>query len=73
MIAYCASLKAAALSMQTIQNRNERGWRGGPEANFLKTVHTRACRYFHAALSPDYNAAHRDHFHLDRGMLWVCK
>jgi hypothetical protein len=52
----------------------QRDWRGGwPEAKFLKAVHAGACRYFHVALSPDYNAAHRDHFHLDRGILWRCK
>ena len=45
-------------------------WRGdGAEARFLKAVHGRACRYFRVVLGPDYNEAHRDHFHLDRGTL----
>lgn len=49
-------------------------WRGhGAEARFLKAVHARACRYFRAVLGPDYNAAHRDHFHLDRGPFSRCK
>ncbi|HYI43645.1 MAG TPA: extensin family protein [Sphingomicrobium sp.] len=38
---------------------------GGPEAAFLREVRDGACRLFSTVLSPDYNAAHRDHFHLD--------
>jgi hypothetical protein len=49
-------------------------WRGdGPEARFLKAVHARACRYYRVVLGPDHNAAHRDHFHFDRGVLWRCR
>ena len=52
----------------------ERSWRGsGKEAEFLHAVHSRACRYFRVALGPDYNAAHSNHFHLDRGFLSRCK
>jgi hypothetical protein len=45
----------------------------GAEGRFLREVHARACRYFRAALGPDYNAAHRDHFHLDRGPWSRCR
>ncbi len=45
----------------------------GPQADFLRAVHNGACRYFRVVLGPDYNAAHRDHFHLDRGYLKSCK
>jgi hypothetical protein len=49
-------------------------WRGdGPEGRFLRAVHRRACVYFRVALSPNYNAAHHDHFHLDRGTFSRCK
>lgn len=49
-------------------------WRGdGPEARFLRAVHARGCRYFRVALSPDFNEAHHDHFHFDRGPLMRCK
>ncbi|GGB15441.1 hypothetical protein GCM10011380_01100 [Sphingomonas metalli] len=42
-------------------------WRGqGPEARFLRAVRDGACRLFATTLSPDYNAAHRDHLHLDQ-------
>jgi hypothetical protein len=40
-------------------------WKGeGAEGRFLRAVHARACSYFRVALGPNYNAAHRDHFHL---------
>ncbi|HEY0132337.1 MAG TPA: extensin family protein [Allosphingosinicella sp.] len=39
---------------------------GGPKARFLREVRDGACRLFATTLSPDYNAAHRDHFHLDQ-------
>ncbi|MES2339972.1 MAG: extensin family protein [Pseudomonadota bacterium] len=41
------------------------------KAAFLREVRDGACDLFATVLSPDYNAAHRDHFHLDqanRGM-----
>ena len=44
-----------------------RDWRGtGPKAAFLREVRDGACGLFSSVLSPDYNAAHRDHFHLDQ-------
>ena len=33
------------------------------DARFLRDVRDGACRVFDAVLGPDYNAAHRDHFH----------
>jgi hypothetical protein len=52
----------------------QRDWRGSKaEARFLHEVHRRACRYFRVALSPNFNAAHHDHFHFDRGPLWTCR
>ncbi|SEI81953.1 Extensin-like protein C-terminus [Sphingobium sp. AP50] len=42
-------------------------WKGeGKDAAFLRDVRDGACRLFSTVLSPDYNAAHRDHFHLDQ-------
>jgi hypothetical protein len=50
-----------------------RHWKSqGSEARFLRAVHQRACSYFRVVLGPDYNAAHHDHFHLDRGPLSRC-
>ena len=42
-------------------------WKGGgAKALFLRDVRDGACRLFATTLSPDYNAAHRDHLHLDQ-------
>lgn len=50
------------------------GWTGGEaERAFLRRVHAAACRYFRVAVGPDYNAAHHDHFHLDRGLIPACR
>lgn len=46
------------------------------KAAFLREVRDGACGVFSTVLSPDYNAAHRDHFHLDqasRGMGGACR
>jgi hypothetical protein len=38
----------------------------GAPGRFLHEVRDGACRLFATTLSPDYNAAHRDHLHLDQ-------
>ncbi|MFC0683763.1 extensin-like domain-containing protein [Novosphingobium clariflavum] len=44
-----------------------RDWKaGGRDAAFLHAVRDHACRAFSTVLSPDYNAAHADHLHLDQ-------
>jgi hypothetical protein len=44
-----------------------RDWNGGgAKAAFLRDVRDGACRLFSTVLSPDYNAAHRNHLHLDQ-------
>ncbi len=45
----------------------------GKDGEFLAAVHSKACRYFRVAIGPAYNAAHRDHFHYDRGFYSACK
>ena len=47
--------------------------KGGKEAKFLKKVHSGACDLFSVTLGPDYNAAHRDHFHMDMGPGSTCR
>ena len=47
--------------------------RPGPEAQFLAAIRKEGCRYFRVAIGPDYNAAHKDHFHLDRGRWRACR
>lgn len=49
---------------------------GTPEAAFLHRVRDEGCQLFGTVLSPDYNAAHRDHLHIDqqaRGFGSVCR
>lgn len=52
-------------------------WNAGDEkADFLRRVREGACEVFGTVLSPDYNAAHRDHFHFDqapRGFGGLCR
>lgn len=51
-----------------------RDWQGqGAPARFLHEVRDGACRFFKVVLGPDYNAAHRDHFHLDMAPYSVCR
>ncbi|MFC3581595.1 extensin-like domain-containing protein [Sphingomonas hylomeconis] len=38
----------------------------GDKGTFLRAVRDGGCRVFATVLSPDYNAAHRDHLHLDQ-------
>lgn len=49
-------------------------WRGDePRAAFLRRIHDEACGFFDGVLGPDYNAAHADHLHLDRGPFRLCR
>jgi hypothetical protein len=49
-------------------------WSGNDrDARFLRQVRDGACGLFSVVLSPDYNAAHRNHFHLDVGPWWLCR
>ncbi|MEP0190474.1 MAG: extensin family protein [Erythrobacter sp.] len=45
----------------------EQDWDGGTaaEREFLRVVHKSACKRFGTVLGPAYNAAHKDHFHLE--------
>jgi hypothetical protein len=45
----------------------------GDDGRFLRLVRDGACKNFNTVLSPDYNAAHRNHFHLDMGGWRVCR
>lgn len=43
------------------------------KANFLREARDAACGLFQVTLSPDFNAAHADHFHLDMGPSRSCR
>ena len=49
-------------------------WPGDDDASrFLRQVHDGACGLFDGVLGPDYNRAHADHLHLDRGLYRLCR
>lgn len=51
-----------------------RDWpKDSAEADFLRLVHKGACTSFNVTLGPAYNVAHRDHFHVDMGLLRMCR
>jgi hypothetical protein len=43
------------------------------EGRFLRRVREGACGTVKVVLGPDYNAAHRDHFHFDQGPFRTCR
>jgi hypothetical protein len=45
----------------------------GDKGRFLRALHRASCGIFGAVLGPRYNAAHRDHFHLDLGRASICR
>lgn len=49
-------------------------WNGDKDRRkFLRAVRASACDIFRVTLSPDYNAAHKDHFHVDMGPSTACR
>lgn len=51
-----------------------RDWsKQGEEGEFLRMLHAAACDSFNTTLGPEYNAAHRDHFHVDMGLFRMCR
>lgn len=43
------------------------------ERQFLRVVHESACKRFGTVLGPDYNAAHRNHLHVETGGGSYCR
>ena len=50
-------------------------WRSGDGdvQRFWKLIHASACKRFGTVLSPDYNAAHHDHLHLEDDRKAFCR
>jgi len=54
-------------------------WKGRDGADkaersrFLKEARDQGCKIFRVTLSPDFNAAHHDHFHFDMGPSTSCR
>lgn len=51
------------------------GWRSSDPAvrEFLQVIHSSACKRFGTVLSPDYNAAHANHLHLEDDRARFCR
>ena len=50
-------------------------WKGEDKKRreFLRGARNKACKIFKVTLSPDFNAAHHDHFHFDMGPSSTCR
>lgn len=75
-----AHAQASALDVAGVRLRDGRrislagDWHGdGPEARFLRRIRDDACRIFGTVLSPDYNAVHQDHLHLEATDTRFCR
>ncbi len=75
-----AHSRAEALDFAGVRLRDGRriavtdDWSGdAPEARFLRRIRDDACRIFGTVLSPDYNAVHRDHLHLEATDTRFCR
>lgn len=56
------------------ETRLIRDWQGqGDKAAFLRAARDGACDWFRLTLSPDYNALHADHFHLQSRGWGACR
>jgi len=52
----------------------QRDWNdAGAKGRFLRDLRDGACGYFGATLSPEFNAAHANHFHFDMGAIRICR
>lgn len=67
-----AHARAAAIDFSGVRLTDGRritvsgDWNGsGAEARFLRRIRDDACQVFGTTLSPDYNAQHHDHLHLE--------
>lgn len=48
-------------------------WGPTPEGRFLQAIRDSACDVFATTLGPDFNALHRDHFHLQSRGFGTCR
>ena len=75
-----AHSQAMALDVSGVRLRDGRritlteDWNGdSDEARFLRRIRDDACRIFGTTLSPDYNAVHHDHLHLEATDTRFCR
>ena len=80
MVAACADARADAVDVAGFRLANGAkvsvldDWRDpGPKGRFLHRIRDEGCRLYRVALSPDYNAAHRNHLHFDMSPYRLCR
>jgi len=61
--------RVAVVNRWTLPTEGE----ASPATLLLRDAYGGACRYFNGVLGPDYNAAHRNHFHLETGGYSMCR
>ena len=66
------NLYCRAYDVDLDECRKASGFRSFDEF-FTRELRDGACGLFNGVLGPDYNAAHRDHFHLDNGPFRICR
>jgi hypothetical protein len=59
-------------TISVLKDWNGQGPAGAVGAAFLKQIRDGGCRLFSTVLTPDYNAAHADHLHLDAANRGLC-
>jgi hypothetical protein len=59
-------------TVSVVRDWDGQGPAGAGGAAFMRRLRDGGCRLFGNVLTPDYNAAHRDHFHLDAAATGVC-
>lgn len=59
-------------TVSVLDDWNGTGPAGEPGARFLRRIRDGACRVFSTVLTPDYNAAHANHLHLDGAPHSLC-
>lgn len=71
--ANAVDLRSFTLSTgQVIALRSD--WQDGTaQGAFLTRVHRDACALFRVVLGPDFDANHRNHFHIDNGVIRFCR
>lgn len=60
-------IRSFELADGTVIDVGQHWWRAGKRTDFLRAVAKGACSRFAVVLTPNSDAAHRDHLHLDSG------
>ena len=73
--ATCGRVRASARFSRRRRIAVKGDWNGGTpgERAFLRVVRDSACKRFGTVLSPEYDAAHADHLHLEVGDNSFCR